>query len=110
MSFYSNHWYFEEEKKLGSTFFVDLKIWFDFEKAWENDELENTINYVELYNLIEIEMKQTSYLIENVAYRILFSIKKSFPEIKYINVKVHKPNAPIWWKIEDLYVEIEKEY
>jgi dihydroneopterin aldolase len=40
-------------------------------------------------------MEIKSKLIENVAYRIIKSIKNNFPKIKSISVIVHKPNAPI---------------
>jgi 7,8-dihydroneopterin aldolase/epimerase/oxygenase len=72
-----------------------LKLELDLEDASKNDDLSKTINYAEVYDIVSNEMKIKSKLIENIAFRIIASIKKSFPHIKSINIKVHKPNSPI---------------
>jgi 7,8-dihydroneopterin aldolase/epimerase/oxygenase len=110
MHFYSYHWFFDEEQKIGNNYYVDLKIEVDLDDAWKNDDLNRTINYAKIYDLVASEMSIKSKLIENVAYRIIKILKEHFPQIKSINVIVHKPNAPIAWKLDDLYVELEEKY
>lgn len=51
MEFYGYHGVFKEENKLGQRFKVDLITELDLSKAGQTDDLEQTINYAELYHV-----------------------------------------------------------
>lgn len=51
MEFYGYHGVFTEENKLGQRFKVDLTAELDLSKAGQTDDLEQTINYAELYHV-----------------------------------------------------------
>ena len=107
MEFYSYHGCFEEERKIGTWFNVDLSMEVDTSKAEETDNLEDTVNYQEVYAVVKREMMVSSKLLENVARRILNAIKKEFPTVSYAWVKVKKMNPPLGGKMESVSVEME---
>ena len=107
MEFYSYHGCFEEERKIGTWFNVDLSMEVDTSKAEASDNLEDTVNYQEVYAVVKREMMVSSKLLENVARRILNSIKKEFPSVSYAWVKVKKMNPPLGGKMESVSVEME---
>ncbi len=57
--FYAYHGFYPEEQVIGAVFYVDVET--EFEQADSSeDELGNTINYEELFNIVQTEMKNTS--------------------------------------------------
>ena len=108
MQFYAFHGHFEAEQIVGNNFQVDIQFETDFSKAAISDNLNDTINYQEVYNLIKKEMQKTSRLLENVAQRILDSIFKAFPEINICKVKISKLNPPMGGEIEKVSVTLSK--
>ncbi len=48
----------------------------DTSKAEETDNLDDTVNYQEVYAVVKREMMISSKLLENVAKRILNAIKR----------------------------------
>ena len=53
MAFYGYHGNLESEQSQGQRFFVDVEITTDLTKAGQSDQLEDSINYVEVYELVE---------------------------------------------------------
>lgn len=68
---------------------------FDFSQAAKYDALQGTINYSDVFDLIKEEMRQPSNLIEHVAQRILDAIKKAYPQIDALEVRVSKHRPPV---------------
>lgn len=104
MEFYSFHGCNDEEKQIGGKFEVSLKIKVDIGKASEHDDINKTLNYQDVYNLVKSQIAIKSNIIENVAYRILKEIKSNFDNIKEIEIKFSKINPPINAKIEKISV------
>ena len=98
LKFHAYHGYYEEEKRKGNTFIVDVEIEADLSKAGASDRLEDTLDYEEIYNLIREEMNLPSNLLEHVAQRILTKIIKYYKEIKYLEISLSKLNPPIGGK------------
>lgn len=107
MEFFSYHGHFEEESIIGTHFIVDLSFETDTSKAEISDNLEDTINYLSVYQVIKREMKQNSYLLENVARRILNAILLEFPLIQYAELKIQKLNPPLGGKIKSVSVTLD---
>ena len=107
MEFYSYHGCFEEERKIGTWFNVDLSMEVDTSKAEMSDNLDDTVNYQAVYAVVKREMMISSKLLENVARRILDAVKKEFPAVSYVWVKIKKMNPPLGGKIESVSVEME---
>ncbi len=107
MEFYAYHGCFDEERKIGTWFNVDLSMEVDTSKAEETDNLEDTVNYQEVYQVVKREMTASSKLLENVAGRILKAVRKEFPAVSYAWVKIKKMNPPLGGKMESVSVESE---
>ena len=107
MEFYSYHGCFEEERKIGTWFNVDLSMEVDTSKAEETDNLDDTVNYQAVYQVVKREMMVSSKLLEHVARRILTAVQKEFPTISYAWIKIKKMNPPLGGKMESVSVESE---
>jgi dihydroneopterin aldolase len=107
MEFFSYHGHFEEESVIGTRFVLDLYMDTDTAKAETSDHLQDTVNYLEVYQLVKEQMKTKSYLIEHVARRILTAVKAAYPEVVKARLKLRKMNPPLGGQIASVSIEIE---
>ena len=107
--FYAYHGVLEYEKEYGNQFEVDIEMECETDEDKLNeDKLDATVNYLEVYNLIkELFHKEKFNLIETINMRIGNSILEKFKMVSAVEVSIRKPNAPLG--IIDS-VEIIKEY
>jgi dihydroneopterin aldolase len=103
---YAYHGCLEEEAKIGADYIVDVIIETDFKEAAQTDDLTKTIDYVIVYNIVKEQMAVRSKLIEHVAKKISDALKKQFPELQKIEVKVTKLNPPINGQVEKVSVVV----
>ncbi|KAB2328823.1 dihydroneopterin aldolase [Cytobacillus depressus] len=109
MAFYGFHGVFPEETRLGQRFYVDLTVEASLKKAGETDQLEDSINYAELYDVCkEIVEGKPLKLVEAVAEKIAGEILRRFETISQVIVKVIKPDPPIQGHYESVAVEITR--
>ncbi|MEN9918857.1 MAG: dihydroneopterin aldolase [Bacteroidota bacterium] len=97
---HAHHGVMEQEKLVGNTFFVDVKIKVDISKATYSDDLMDTISYAEVYDLIKKEMSTPSHLLEHVGGRIIRTLRATFAEIEEIELKISKRNPPTGGQID----------
>ena len=93
--FYAFHGVMPQERSVGGEFFVSVKVGYPLEKAMISDDVADTLNYAELYELVKKEMMQPSGLLEHVMGRIVEAIEKAFPEVTSVEVKIKKVNPPM---------------
>ena len=109
MEFYGYHGVFSEETKLGQRFRVDLTVELDLKKAGQSDDLNESVNYADLYTTCkEIVEGKPFKLIEAVAERITEDILGKFPKIQTVTVKLIKPDPPIPGHYQSVAVEIKR--
>lgn len=108
--FYAYHGVLDEERKRGNTFLVDVVLTAPLEKATETDDLNDTINYALVYELIQSEMRIPSQLLEHVAGRILRAMKKAFPTLTAVDLKLTKLNPPIEGDVPEASFIIHQTY
>ncbi|KKO81432.1 MULTISPECIES: dihydroneopterin aldolase [Corynebacterium] len=88
------HGVFEEEKKTGQPFIVDITCWLD--TAGIGDDLSRTVNYAELADVAaDIVEGPSRDLIETVAEEVAETAMQRFGILHAIEVTIHKPKAPI---------------
>lgn len=105
---YGYHGVMDEEKKLGQNFIVDIKMSKDLTMAGTTDNLEKTVNYAEVYEVVKNIIKKEKYnLIERVAERIADELINRY-NISKAKVRVKKPQAPIDGNFEFVGVEIKR--
>ena len=88
------HGVFEEEKKTGQPFIVDVTCWLD--TAGIEDDLSRTVNYAELADVAaDIVEGPSRDLIETVAAEVAETAMRRFEILHAIEVTIHKPKPPI---------------
>ena len=108
MKFYAFHGHFEAERVVGNEFEVSVKIETDCTAAAQSDKLDDALNYQKVYELIQVEMKIASHLLENVARRILNSLYSHFSTIQKASIKISKLNPPMGGEIEKVSVTLNQ--
>ncbi|WP_318506353.1 dihydroneopterin aldolase [Bacillus sp. T3] len=107
MQFYGYHGVLPEETRLGQRFNIDLIVYADLRKAGQSDQLEDSINYAELYSVCkEVVEGQPYQLIEAVAESIATKVLAGYDKVVECMVKVVKPDPPIPGHYEHVAVEI----
>ena len=106
MEFFAYHGCYREEQLVGTKFIVDLYIEVDLSKSEKSDNLSDTINYQDVYYLIKKEMEIKSYLLEHIGRRILNSVKKQFPKIQEVKIKISKMNPQLGGKIKNVSISL----
>lgn len=90
------HGVFDEEKRTGQPFIVDITCWLNFSEAAADDDLTKTINYAELAEVAaEVVEGPARDLIETVATDVANAAMRRFEELYAVEVTIHKPKAPI---------------
>lgn len=100
MEFYAYHGHFREEQIIGNKFIVNFSAETDVSTPGKSDDLNDALNYQELYTLIREEMEIPSKLLENVALRILNRVRAAYPKVTWAEVSVSKLNPPLGGKVE----------
>ena len=109
MEFYAYHGAMPEEQVLGQRFLIDIDLFIDLSQAGFSDQVEDTIHYGEVYQVIKTcvtgdNHQLLEYLAENIAKRVLEQFSCTS-----VRVEVHKPQAPIPGIFRDVSVEIWRE-
>lgn len=92
---FAYHGVLEQETKLGNHFSISVKLKVNLSKAAETDCVDDTISYADVYNIIKEEMLIASKLLEHVAKRIVVRLKKEFPTLEEVELKLSKLNPPM---------------
>ena len=85
----------DEERDLGQLFILDIFLWTDFEKCTVNDDIEKTVDYSKLVQILKDQSKKIyCYTIEKYSNEILEIIDQEF-KISKIKIILTKCNPPI---------------
>ncbi|MDO7788972.1 dihydroneopterin aldolase [Desulforamulus aquiferis] len=109
MEFFGFHGVFEEERRLGQKFQVDLVLYLDLAPAGCSDNIEQSVSYAEVFELVKGVMTGKSLnLLEALAEEISKVVLASLPLVEGLKVVVKKPGAPIPGNFEYMAVEINR--
>ena len=106
MRFYAHHGCFQQERRIGTHFRVDLQFETDTSRAEVSDNIDDTVSYLDVYQVVKREMGIPSNLLEHVARRIGEGIRNDFPSVETVRVKVSKLNPPLGGQMESVSVEV----
>lgn len=95
MEFYAYHGFYEEERKVGNKYMVDVSLKTNFSKAAMTDDLEGTVNYETVYEIVKAQMAIPNKLLESICKKIIDSIFSSILGVNELTVSVSKMNPPI---------------
>ena len=103
------HGVFDHEKRDGQEFVIDLEIELDLSLPGSTDELQNTLDYSVVVDQVAQRVTGESVdLIETLAHDIA-QLVLSHPQPTAVTVTVHKPQAPVGHRVEDIAVTIRRE-
>ncbi len=106
MKFYAFHGVYDEERKAGGYYSVDVFATID-DRSGEHDLLDTTLNYEGVYSITKKVMEVPGKLIEYLAHEILKALKEEFAEAIKFKVKVIKHRPPLPGEVESTWFEIE---
>lgn len=106
ISVYAYHGCLEEEGRIGCNYLVDVSMDTDFTEAAKTDDLNKTIDYVTVYNIVRAQMAIRSKLIEHAGQRIVDELKKELKGLRSLEVKVTKLNPPMNGNVEKVAIVI----
>jgi dihydroneopterin aldolase len=96
MVFFGYHGALPEERTIGQRFVVDVEVSADLKQAGTSDQLEDTVNYGELYAIAEDIVTGPPFnLLEAVAEQIASRILSQQPLVESVTVRLRKPGVPI---------------
>ena len=104
--FYAYHGVEESEKQMGQRFEVDVELYLELNIAGRSDQLKDTIDYTEVYQVIEELVLEGEYnLIEALAEDIAQNIVNRFPVAETL-VRVRKPHVSLRGISDGVEIEI----
>ena len=107
LRFYAYHGVLPQERTVGGDYEVTVKADVDLSQAMESDNVEDTVNSADLYEVIRQEMAVPSQLLEHVAGRMARRILNDFPTVDMLHVEVVKLNPPMGADCQGAAVAIE---
>jgi dihydroneopterin aldolase len=103
-----HHGVFDFEKRDGQVFKVDLTLGLDTRAAAESDHLHDTVDYGSLVAAVKKAIENDPVdLIETLAQRIA-EVCLAEDKVKWTEVTVHKPDAPIEAAFVDVALTIHR--
>lgn len=104
--FHAFHGVMPQERKVGADFTVTLRVKADLSRPVFSDNVDDTLNYATLYEVLKREMAQPSRLLEHIAGRIGQAVFDSFPQVETVDVMLTKLNPPMGADSEGAAVEL----
>jgi len=100
MRFYAYHGVLPQETLIGNEFEVTVILEADISAACRSDDVKDTLNYADLFDLVKKEMQTPSRLLEHVAGRIYSRLTGDYPHITSLEVRVAKMHPPVNGEME----------
>ena len=106
LKFHAYHGVLPQERVTGNDYTVDMRIKYDVSGALTSDDVNDTLNYAEVFRLVAQEMAVPSALLERVAGRIGDRLFRRFPGIEEVELKIVKQNPPMGADCKGAGVEV----
>lgn len=108
MKFHAFHGVYPQERIIGGEFNVDIKLELSFGDAVFTDQITDTLNYEQIYQVVKEEMMIPSNLLEHVVERIGNKILADFPTVQSVETKLSKCHPAMGGDIGMVTVILEK--
>lgn len=109
MKFFAHHGALQTERTNGQDFVVDVELEADLSEAGRTDDLERTIDYRRVYDIVKDTMEGESRslleaLADSMARRLL-----TFDRVQTATVRVRKPQVKLPGPLDYSSVEVRRE-
>ncbi len=109
LKFHAFHGVLPQERLTGNDYMVDMRIKYDVSGALTSDDVNDTLNYAEVFQLVAQEMAVPSALLERVAGRIGDRLFRRYPGIEEVELIIVKQNPPMGADCKGAGVEVRFE-
>lgn len=104
---YAHHGVLSQEHTVGAWFRISLKAEINcLPKAYDEDQLEGTVNYADIVTCIQEQMDIPSKLLEHLVHRTGQSLMKKFPLIKHLSLAIAKENPPMKAQCDEIGIKM----
>lgn len=101
------HGVMPQEQLTGNDYLISVSAQYPIDKAITTDDVQHTLNYAMVYDIVKEEMGISSKLVEHVAGRIAQHLMKQFADISAVQVRITKLNPPMGAQCAGAGVEVE---
>lgn len=101
------HGVMPQEQLTGNDYLVSVSAQYPIDKAIITDDVQHTLNYAMVYDIVKEEMGISSKLVEHVAGRIAQHLMKQFADISAVQVRITKLNPPMGAQCAGAGIEVE---
>ena len=101
------HGVIPQEQLTGNDYLVSVSAQYPIDKAITTDDVQHTLNYAMVYDIVKEEMGISSKLVEHVAGRIAQHLMNQFADISAVLVRITKLNPPMGAQCAGAGVEVE---
>ena len=105
---FAYHGHLPEEAKLGGHFMVNVWVTIDTSEVEKTDNLNDTVDYARIIDIVKKQMAIRSNMIEHPARRIVDAIL-TFKKVQKVKVEVQKIAPPIDAAFDKISVTIKGE-
>ena len=95
LKIFAYHGVLPQERVVGAYYILNITLDTDFSQAMETDELDATVSYADVFEVVKAEMAVPSRLLEHVAGRITNALFARFPAVTAIHLEIIKENPPM---------------
>lgn len=106
LRFRARHGVLPQERVAGNGYEVSVRIGYPVADAVVSDDVKDTLNYAEVYNIIRCKMAEPANLIERVAGNIVSALMDAFPAIESVDIELTKLNPPMGADCDGASVEL----
>lgn len=105
MNFYAFHGFYEYERKAGNHYILDVDVSLSKESDFQEEKIESTVNYEDIYKLCKEEMEEQHLLLETVVSNVASTIKSSFDNVQTVFVRISKLNPQLGGDVDKAVIE-----
>ena len=109
MRFHAYHGVLPQERIVGNDYVVTIVMDVNFGKATLSDDVADTLNYAEAYEVVKLTMEKPCNLIERVAWLVGKSLLEHFECLRSVEVSITKVNPPMGADCKGASVELRIE-
>lgn len=101
---HARHGVLEQERKVGNDFEVTVTV--EYPSDTHSDDVDGTLNYAELIDLVKGIMSRPAALLETVAAEIHDRVMERWPGVTSGRVKVAKLTPPVGAEVNEVSVSV----
>jgi dihydroneopterin aldolase len=105
---YGYHGCLDEEGKIGTEYEISVVVWGNIDDSFHSDNLNHTMDYVNINRIVQKHVSNRAKLIETVAHRISHTIFEEMPMVRKLKIKLSKLNPPINGDVKKVSIELKR--